>query len=215
NRMPKRLIPGLALTVALLIVAGQRPPSAQTPAPGEFRLVTGAGEGGGPHVQVFDVAGAGNIPGPVGSFYAYDGNFMGGVRVASCDFNRDGVPDIVTGPGPGGNSHVRVLDGTTGTEVSGLMSSFLAYDPAYAGGVFVACADVTGDGIPEVITGPDDLGPQPNVRVFDLTTGTQVPGSIGSFLGDEPGFTRGRRLARRDFHGDGRGGIGAGGAPAG
>jgi hypothetical protein len=205
---------GIALTAAILFAAGQRPPSAQAPAPSQFRLVTGAGEGGGPHVQTFDVATATNVAGLPGSFYAYNPLFTGGVRVASCDFNRDGVPDIVTGAGPGGGPHVRVLDGTTGAEMTGLLSSFYAFDPSFTGGVFVACADVTGDGVPEVIAGAD-MGGQPQVRVFDLTTGAEVPAPIGSFMPYAPAFLGGVRVAACDFNGDGRADIVTGAGPTG
>src|SRR5581483_10062959 len=39
--------------------------------------------------------------------------WFGGLRVATADFNGDGVADVVVGTGPGGPSHVLVLDGAT------------------------------------------------------------------------------------------------------
>ena len=42
---------------------------------------------------------------------AFDQTFTGGVRVAMADFNGDGIADVVVGTGPGGPTHVRVLDG--------------------------------------------------------------------------------------------------------
>src|SRR5206468_8107956 len=106
---------------------------------------TGAGETGGPHVRVFDVA-RGNAS--LASFFAYDINFRGGVRVAAGDVNGDGTPDIITAAGPGGGPHVKVFNGLGGT----LISSFFAYDLGFGGGVYVAAADVNGDGRAEVIT---------------------------------------------------------------
>jgi hypothetical protein len=73
-------------------------------------------------------------------FYAYDPAFRGGVTVAAGDLTGDGVAEIITGAGPGGQPQVRVfsLAGGGVTEVAG----FFAYDPAFPGGVTVAAADL-------------------------------------------------------------------------
>ena len=64
----------------------------------------------------------------------------------------------------GGTPHVRAfsLAGGGVTEVA----SFLAYDPGFTGGVFVARGDVNGDGIAEIVTGTYQGGGP--VRVFDV-----------------------------------------------
>src|SRR5262245_34497912 len=51
---------------------------------------------------------------------------------------------VATGAGPGAPPVVKVYDGHTGE----LVRSFLAYDPAFRGGVHVAVADLNGDGTP-------------------------------------------------------------------
>ena len=82
------------------------------------------------------------------------------VNVAAADVNGDGLADIITGQGPGGEPQVRVWSGAGGTELFG----FLAYNAAFAGGVDVAAADVNGDGLADIITGP---GPGGGPRVRD------------------------------------------------
>jgi hypothetical protein len=70
-------------------------------------IVTGAGEGGSSHVQVFDAT-TGQV---LFSFFPYDIGFLGGVRVAAVDINGDGIADLVVGTGPGGAAHIRLFDG--------------------------------------------------------------------------------------------------------
>ena len=112
---------------------------------------------------------AGGVVTEVASFYAYDPAFTGGVDVAAADLTGDGVAEIITGAGPGGGPHVRAfsLAGGVVTEVA----SFYAYDPAFTGGVYVAAADLTGDGVAEIITGAGPSG-GPHVRVISLNGGS-------------------------------------------
>ena len=78
------------------------------------------------------ISGAGS-PDPAKSFFAYDPNFRGGVRVDAIDANFDGKADIVTGPGSGGGPDVRVIDYTNLQDLYRLQ----AFDPNFLGGVFV------------------------------------------------------------------------------
>src|SRR6185295_12022959 len=75
---------------------------------GAEAIITGLGSGGSPIVSVYDA----DTLAPLSSFFAYDAGFTGGVRVAAGDVNGDGVPDIITGAGPGGGPHVKVFSGT-------------------------------------------------------------------------------------------------------
>src|SRR5439155_1334402 len=92
-------------------------------------IITGAGAGGGPHVRGFTVDTSNGSVVPVGSVFAYDPAFPGGVYVAG----RVGL-DVVTGAGPGGGPHVRTFDGQTG---QGTATSFFAYPTGFGGGVAV------------------------------------------------------------------------------
>jgi FG-GAP-like repeat len=96
-------------------------------------IITGADAGGGPHVKVF----SSQTGAEVRSFFPYTPSFAGGVRVAAGDVNGDGFADIITGAGVGGGSHVKVIDGRTGSE----LQSFFAF-PGFTGGVFVAGSTV-------------------------------------------------------------------------
>jgi Tol biopolymer transport system component len=172
---------------------------------GGAEVITGTGPGGGPHVRVFGTAAAGT-----GGFFAYDPAFAGGVRVAACDFDGSGLDEVVTGPGPGGGPHVRVLalgpDGTPTAE----LASFLAFDPGFAGGVHLACGDVDGDGRADVVVGAD-AGGGPHVRVFTAAPG--APGGVAevaSFqlaFGLGATFTGGVRVATGNVDGGDRAAI--------
>ncbi|MBI3928016.1 MAG: FG-GAP repeat protein [Armatimonadetes bacterium] len=153
-------------------------------------VVTAAGAGGGPHVKVFSGADGSEIR----SFFAYAPGFAGGVFVAAGDVNGDGAADIVTGAGAGGAPHVKVFSGINGAE----LSSFFPYDPTFAGGVRVAAGDVDGDGRADIITGAGPGG-TPHVKVFSGATG----GEILSFLAFDAAFAGGVFVAAGDVNGAG------------
>lgn len=175
---------GMATATATIIV---------TPVPDDI-LVTGAGQGGGPHIMVFDA----RTGGLKFSFFAYDASYRGGVRVAVGDVNADGVDDIITGTGPGGFPHVKVFDGRDLT----LLASFFGFDMAFLGGISVAAGDL--DGLPgdEVVVaaGP---GCGPHVRSFKIIDGkpVQLDGPLGSFFAFEDGFIGGVNVAVGNYDG--------------
>ncbi len=157
-------------------------------------IVTGSDSGGAPLVNVYDAA-TGLLDRTIA---AYDAGFKGGVRVASADVNGDGLPDIITAPGPGGPPDVRVFDGFTGQPLAGKLGSFFAYDPAYLGGVYVAAGDLNGDGKADLVTGVD-AGVGPNVKAFSGVDGS----TLKSFWAYDPGFLGGVSVAVGDVNGDG------------
>jgi hypothetical protein len=182
------------LSSPMSVVAVPPNPPYQNPNPTDPIYATGADAGGGPQVNVYD-AKTGAL---VGAFYAYDPRFLGGVRVTVADVNGDGVPDIITAPGPGGGPDIRVFDGRTGLQIG----EFLAYDYHFDTGVFLAAADLNHDGFAEIITAPDQGG-GPDIRVFD---GKSVlygqPQMIGEFLAYNYFFLGGVRIAVGDVNGD-------------
>jgi hypothetical protein len=157
-------------------------------------IVTGPGPGGGPHVRVFDGLTHQQMPGPIGSFFAYDPSFAGGIFVAAGDVTGDGVADVVTGADAGGGPHVKVFNGATGQVVH----SFFAYAPSFAGGVRVAVGDVNGDGTVDIITGAGPGG-GPHLKVFDPR---RINEPIASFFAFTSNYTGGIYVSAADVNRD-------------
>jgi hypothetical protein len=144
-------------------------------------IVTGAGAGGGPHVKVWHVNQGGANPNVVdisnGGFFAYASNVSNGIRVAVANETGDAKDDIVTAPGPGAGSHVRVWT-LNSTNAWAVANEFFAY-PGFTGGVSVAAS------AGRIVTGAG-AGGGPHVRVFNA----QGVAQAGWFAYD-PGYTGG------------------------
>jgi hypothetical protein len=153
-------------------------------------VVTGAGTGGGPHVKAFDP----RTGAEVRSFMAYGETFRGGVTVAAADVDGDGRADIITGAGPGGGPHVKVFSGADGS----VLRSFLAFDAAFRGGVFVAGGRANADANGDIVVGAG-TGGGPHVRVF---SGADLS-ELWSFFAYGESFRGGVTVAARDYTGDG------------
>jgi uncharacterized delta-60 repeat protein len=125
--------------------------------------------------------------------------YTGPVRTAVADFNGDGVPDTVAVIGPGGGSLVRVIDGASGTD---LVPATQTYESAFTGGLFVAAADMDGDGRAEIAVSPD-VGGGGRVQIFSVSNQTLV--LKDNFFGiDDQSFRGGARVAIGDVNNDGR-----------
>ncbi|MBX9628675.1 MAG: hypothetical protein K2X82_33065, partial [Gemmataceae bacterium] len=160
-------------------------------------VLVGPGPGGGPNVRVLDGKTGDQIPGPLGSFWAYEPDFLGGVNVAAGDVNGDSVPDAVVAAGEGGGPRVRVFSGADGGE----LADFFAFGPEFRGGITVAAADLTGDGRAEVAVGAGPGG-GPHVKVFDPLTGLAVGGPVGSFYAFDPAGRGGVNVGADALAGD-------------
>lgn len=124
---------------------------------GTAEILVGASDGSSPTVAVFRQDGS-----QIGEFLAYDAGFQGGVHVAACDVDGDGVSEIVTGARFGGGPHVRIFTNMGVPKYQG----FFAYAEDFRGGVHVACGDVDGDGAGDIVTGAGPTG-GPHIKVFD------------------------------------------------
>ena len=171
-------------------------------------IVVGAGAGAGPHVRIFALNDGtpSVISGALGSFYAFDPEFRGGVAVA---VGRIADADqLIVAAGPGADPSVLILraDGRW-------ISSFIAYDAGYCGGVSIATGDWDGDGRLEIITGPSE-GIDRTIRVFDGTDGRELQ----SFVVPADSPASGLRVGATDLNGDGLAdlltALGPGGEPS-
>ncbi len=173
---------------------------------GNDELVTGAGPGAvfGPHVRGWNVDGG--VPASIGAinFFAY-GTPKWGVNVACGDIDGDGFDEIVTGAGPGSvyGPHVRGWNYDDGAiaPINGV--SLLAYGTNQYG-VNVACGDIDGDGIDEIIAGP---GPGvvfgPHVRAWNWDGSGSATSITGVSFFAYPGALYGVRVSCGDVDGDG------------
>ena len=172
-------------------------------------FATGAGQGGGPQVNVYNaITGASLF-----NFTPFESTFTGGVTVATGDVNGDGTDDIVVGTGVGGAPRIVVIDGAT----RGTLANFFAYESTFTGGVNVATGDVNGDGFADVLVG-SGVGGGPRVRVLSgdlINSTTQV--TIADFFAYENTFRGGVNVGSGTLSGgkfaDVIAGAGFGGAP--
>jgi protocatechuate 3,4-dioxygenase beta subunit len=104
---------------------------------------------------------------------------------------------VVASAGAGYTSIVRVFDYSTGGE----RFRFDAF-PGFTGGVNTATADVTGDGVDDIVVGAGQGG-SPRVKVYDGTTGSVVR----DFVAFTASFTGGVWVAAGDMNKDGKADI--------
>ncbi|MEW6610408.1 MAG: putative glycoside hydrolase [Patescibacteria group bacterium] len=111
---------------------------------GTREIIIAAGPGGGPHVRI--VGSNGRLLNA--GFFAGDKRSRGGVFIAACDVNKDGVDEIVAGSGQSEASRVSVYS------AQGLLLNFFALSSTISrNGVTVTADDIDNDGRPEIIAG--------------------------------------------------------------
>jgi hypothetical protein len=120
-------------------------------------VIVGSGPGMTATVAVYSGA-SGTL---LKSFNPY-GAFQGGAHVAAADFTGDNHADIASGAGPCGGPHVQIFDSVTGHRIF----DWMAFNPRFTGGVFVAAGDLTKDGVPDLVVGAGPGG-GPQVNVYD------------------------------------------------
>jgi hypothetical protein len=180
-------------------------------------VVVGAGPGGGPRVRILSgqsITTQGVLFtsfGPtdrIADFFAYESTFRNGVTVAANPVpGISGFSDLVTAPGLGGSPRVRVLSGVainggrtafTSFGTNDTIADFFSGDPNSRSGLFVASADVSGDGLGDIITGTGP-GLPGLVTVYDgaavrnkrLTFNGGAPGDVVNQFAPLPGYSNG------------------------
>jgi hypothetical protein len=139
----------------------------------------------------------------------------GGVSVAWGDVNGDGHEDLIVGSTTG-NPNVKVYNGLdiengsldAADPDASLLTSFMAYGTTFNVGVFVAAADINGDGFADVITGAS--AGNPHVKVYDgkaIADATFYPDPeshlLASYFAYDLGLNLGVHPAGGDVNGDG------------
>jgi hypothetical protein len=152
-------------------------------------VITGAGAGGGPVVNVF----SGKDGHLLGTLTAGDDSSRAGVTVAAADYDGDGKADVVVGTMRNGEPLVQVIRFADQSVLHG-------YTP-FTGvtGVSVAAADVDGDGVPDTIVGAGSGG-APLVAVYSGKTDA----ALATFDAFEDTFTGGVTVSAGDLDGDGK-----------
>ena len=168
---------------------------------GNVDLITAPGVGGGPNIKIFNLVSG--TPIQVADFFVFEAAFFGGLYIAVGNLNNDGFGDIIVGAGPGGGPRVSAYAGSQNFSINGntVMTTFFAYAPEFAGGITVAAADRTGDGLDEIVTGAG-FGGGPNVTVFQLQQtpqGAFNPIVFQNFFAFDPLFTGGIYVAGGRF----------------
>ena len=150
---------------------------------GTAEVITGAGPGGGPQVNVYSVNPLSGAVSLQSSFFAFSApSFTGGVYVAAGHTNGDAFDDIIVGAGATGGSRVQVYAGSAnGAVTSSTLNDFFAYSPAFTGGVVVAAGDRNADGDDEVITAPASNGGY-NIKSFDCNGTGNSPTVVDNFF---------------------------------
>ena len=185
----------VVLVLLLILLACAASPGSALPPP--VTIVTGQ-SAGWPDVRGFDRSGDPALQiAPWGTnplaFPAYP-TYQYGVRVAVGDVNGDGRPEIVTAPGKGAWTELRVFDGTSFQQL-GAVPPFT--NASWWNGAFVTSGDTNGDGRAEIVDGLD-AGCCTTIHVMDASSGTE----LGGFFPYGNNVQTGARVAAADLNGD-------------
>jgi hypothetical protein len=135
----------------------------------------------------------------ISTFTPFPG-WTGGLSIATGDVNNDGFSDYVVARDGPSAPLVTVFSGRT----LGIIKSFLAFPASFSGGVRVACADVNGDGLADVIAA-NGAGMRGTMKVFSSSARPALMFRLSSTALVGPASLRsGLNIAAADLNGDRR-----------
>ncbi len=172
-------------------------------------LIVGTGPGQATFVLILD----GVTQAVLFTVAPFEAAFTGGVYVAAGDVSGDGIPDLVITPDEGGGPRADVYSGAAGFPK--LASFFGIDDINFRGGARASIADLTGDGVGDLIV-VAGFGGGPRVAGFDGTSLATVPKKVfADCFAFEQTLRNGIFVTAGDLNGDGFADLIAGGGPGG
>ena len=170
-------------------------------------IIACAGTGGGSSVRVFNGATGVRFTGPLGEFVGFVGSKT---TIAVGDINQDGFADIITGSDDGSKCVIKVFDAykLLSGQANAVMSQFTT-ERHVAGGARLAVGDLTGDGVPDIVTGTGN-GADSAVRIFKTNLSANqatVSHTLFTSFSAFPKYNGGVNLSVGDVNGDGRADI--------
>ena len=154
-------------------------------------ILCGAGSGSSPSVSVFNAASSQ----PMGAFYAYSNQYLGGVRVALSEAGADGTSFAVIGSTI--NSHVVAFD--LNDYYKPILSFHAFHDNLTPQGIYVASGDLDDDNLNEMVVGAGQGTASPQVVVFGMDG--KLKKSFNAF---DMSFLGGVQVGVADYNKDGK-----------